>query len=72
MLYYVGSLSDLPDISALSTTYNFSEELLSTEGVWPTSAMLSVKYNTLYEIPGSIKQDYSKGELIANSFKTKN
>lgn len=72
MLYYAGKLSSLDGIAALSSQYNFSEELLSTEGIWPTSALLGVQYNTIYEIPGSIKQDYSKGELIANTFKAKN
>ena len=41
-------------------------------GLSAKTAIIGAKYNTLYEIPGSIKQDYSKGELIANTFKTKN
>ena len=72
MLYHVGVLSSLAEISNLSTTYSFNEDLLSINGIWPTSAMFGVQYNTLYEIPGSIKQDFSKGELIGNTFKTKN
>lgn len=71
MLYGNGVLSDvLGRDSSLSDFY--TQQQLSVEGIFPTSAMLGVKYNTVYEIPGSIKQDYSKGELVANSFKTKN
>lgn len=45
---------------------------MSSYGVHATSAIVGVKYNTIYEIPGSIKQDYTKGELVANTFKAKN
>ena len=74
MLYYVGTLSNdtqiKNDISKASKYY--TQQQLSSYGVHATSAIVGVKYNTIYEIPGSIKQDYTKGELVANTFKAKN
>lgn len=49
----------------------YSTEQLQSSGVFATSAMVGVQYNTIYEIPGSIKQDYTKNEIVANTFKTK-
>ena len=73
MLYHVGTLSDAYKTSSeAQLSIYYSPEQLSTEGLFATSAITGVRYNTIYEIPGSIKQDYSKGELIANTFKAKN
>jgi hypothetical protein len=53
-------------------TYYLSAEVSSKgPGIYVTSSLVGVNYNTIYEIP-NIVQDYSKGELIANTFKTKN
>lgn len=73
MLYHAGTLSDAyyPSSEVQLSDY-YSPEQLSAKGLFATSAITGVRYNTIYEIPGSIKQDYSKGELIANTFKAKN
>ena len=75
MLYHAGTLSDAytnADLDSTKLSDYFSPEQLSAKGLFATSAITGVRYNTIYEIPGSIKQDYSKGELIANTFKAKN
>lgn len=73
-LYFQGTLSDDPAICAdidKALDY-YTPESLSAEGIHATSALIGVQYNTIYEIPGSIKQDYTKGEIVSNTFKAKN
>lgn len=74
-----GNLSDsLPEssvaeaLSACTSDTYFMESELSNAGpgIYATSALVGVQYSTVYEIP-NIVQDYDKGELIANTFKTK-
>lgn len=73
MLYHAGTLRDAYKTSSdAQLSVYYSPEQLSAKGMFATSAITGIKYNTIYEIPGSIKQDYSKGELIANTFKAKN
>jgi len=77
MLYaYTSGNQCLSNLIAANSTDNtlsnyYTTEQLQSTGIFATSAMIGVKYNTIYEIPGSIKQDYSKNEVIANTFKTK-
>ena len=72
MLYAQGTLSNILPSNRNDLSNFYTDEQLSSNGIFPTSALLGIKYNTIYEIPGSIKQDYTKGELIANTFKAKN
>ncbi len=72
-LYYAGTLSDNQDIaSSENSAYYFGEDQLSSTGIFAVSALLGVQYNTIYEMPGGMKQDYSKNEIVANTFKAKN
>lgn len=58
--------------ASTSNTYFMKSELSNAKaGIYAISSLVGVQYNTIYEIP-NIAQDYDKGEIIANTFKTKN
>ena len=58
--------------STSSNTFYLSTELSGKgPGIYATSSIVGIKYNTIYEIP-NILQKYDDGEIVANTFKTKN
>lgn len=54
-------------------TYLYDKSRLSDDLPQAVSAVMhGVKYNTIYEIPGNIQQDYHSGSILATTVKAKN
>lgn len=53
-------------------TMLYDQKVLSGDLNAALSCIDNIKYNTLYEIPGSLKQDYSSGAIIGTAVKCKN
>ena len=70
----------IPDADKIQTViYNkqYIEDCLDKDiSPDPVSAILSsvdsIQYNTIYEIPGQVQNDYQSSNIAANTFKTKN
>lgn len=60
----------LPRVDKIKTIiYNYDDK---TKQLDIKNELTSIKYNTIYEINGSIYNDYESGNIIANTFKGKN
>lgn len=69
------TLSNSTDISTIIYNRTQIQHGLSTS-INPVSVILStmtnIKYNMIYEMPGSVKNDYQSSNIAANTFKAKN
>lgn len=65
--YNIDVISDLIDYS-IDSEHNEKPE----SGTEIKDTLRGIEYNTLFEIPGTIQNDYDSGNIAANSFKGKN